>query len=163
MLIDYSRLDLLKSTDEVLYISNSRSKRGDIEKLKKAAEWEKLVFKAGWWETDQDITEYANVGHAKKIVKFLNSRKNTLIYAEQIEVGIVIEACRGVLQDNKIERYSVGDAVKAKKKIVPDVWLAALLDNEAKLEGRLVREIESYLATGIAIDSAASIIEGEFI
>ena len=68
-----------------------------------------------------------------------------------------------MLQDNKIERYSVGDAVKAKKKIVPDVWLAALLDNEAKLEGRLVREIESYLATGIAIDSAASIIEGEFI
>lgn len=163
MLIEYSRLDSLKSTEEVLYISSSRSRKGDIEKLRKGKGWEKLGFKAGWWEEGKDITEYANVGHAKRIVKFLKSRKNTLIYAEQIEVGIVIEACRGVLQDNKIERYSVGDAVKGKKKIVPDVWLAALLDNEAKLEGRLVGEIESYLATGIAIDSAASIIEGEFI
>ena len=162
MLIEYTKLNCLKSTDEVLYVSSNRSKKGDIEKLKKAGGWEKLGFKAGWWEVDQDIREYANVKHAKKIVNFLKSSKNTLIYAEQIEVGIVLEACRGVIQENKLERYSVGDAVKGKRKVIPDVWLAALLDNEAKMGGRLVGEIESYLATRIAIDSAATIIEGEF-
>jgi predicted protein tyrosine phosphatase len=102
------------------------------------------------------------VAQIKRVVDFLQQveSKKDLIVLATADIKIIINTV--VLLAEMPIKYALASVVKEIRNQKPSIWIACLFDHVLQLEGELVKEVEEYLATGIAVTQQAVIVEAEW-